>query len=83
MTRPLWDVSYDEQLRVVKDTKDRIYNCTGKSIRIFGSKYFAYDENTLKAAQENGIEYVFARGTTGAKATVYEVEEYDVKIFSI
>lgn len=82
-TRPLWDVSYDEQLRVVKDTKDRIYNCTGKSIRIFGSKYFAYDENTLKAAQENGIEYVFARGTTGAKATVYEVEEYDVKIFSV
>jgi hypothetical protein len=52
-------------------------------MRAFGSKYFAYDENTIKAAEELGIEYVFARGTTGAKATIYKPQEYDVKIFSV
>jgi hypothetical protein len=67
---PLWDVEYEEQYEIVKDTKDRIEACIDTKLRAFGSRYFAYDENTIKAAQELGIEYVFARGTTGAKATI-------------
>lgn len=80
---PLWDVDYDEQYEIVKDAKERIFSCTGIEIEVFGSRYFAYDENTVKAAQANGIDYVLARGTTGAKATIYQPEEYDVKIFSV
>jgi cytosine/adenosine deaminase-related metal-dependent hydrolase len=41
--------------------KERIESALGTEMRVFGSKYFAYDENTLKAAQELGIEYVLAR----------------------
>ncbi len=78
-----WDVEYEQQERIIRETKEKIYTCTGKEIRVMSSRYFAYDENTLKAAQANGIEYVLARGTTGAKATIYKPEEYDVKIFSV
>jgi hypothetical protein len=80
---PLWDVSYEEQLSIMTTVKERIESALGTEMRVFGSKYFAYDENTLKAAQELGIEYVLARGTTGAKATIYKPDEYDVKIFSV
>ena len=80
---PLWDVSYEEQLSIMTTVKEKIEAALGTEMRVFGSKYFAYDENTLKAAQELGIEYVLARGTTGAKATIYKPDEYDVKIFSV
>jgi hypothetical protein len=80
---PFWDIPYEEQYETIKDTKDRIEACIGTEVRVVSSRYFAYDENTLKAADELGIEYVFARGTTGAKATIYKPEEYDVKIFSV
>jgi hypothetical protein len=80
---PFWDMSYDEQYEIIKDTKDRIEACTGTAMRVIGSRYFAYDENTLKVADELGIEYVFARGTTGPEATIYKADEYDVKIFSV
>ena len=80
---PLWDVSYEEQLSIMTTVKERIETVLGSDMRVFGSRYFAYDENTLKAAQELGIEYVLARGTTGAKATIYKPDEYDVKIFSV
>ncbi len=80
---PFWDIPYEEQYETIKDTKDRIEACTGTPIRVIGSRYFAYDENTLKAAQDLGFEYVFARGTTGPKATIYKPEEYDVKLFSV
>lgn len=81
--QPLWDIEYDDQLAIINDVKVRIEECTGTGLRAFGSRYFAYDENTLKAADELGLEYVFARGTTGARATIYKAKEYDVKIFSV
>ena len=82
-SKAFWDVPYEEQLSVIKNSKEKIFECTGREIRVFGSRYFAYDENTVKAAQELGLEYVFARGTTGAKATIYKPNEYEVKIFSV
>lgn len=82
-SQPYWDLDYEHQSNSIKEVKEKIHQCTGKNIRVFGSKYFAYDENTVKAAQENDIEYVLARGTTGAKSTIYKPDEYDVKIFSV
>lgn len=79
----LWDVDYPTQYDIIKDTKDRVESCTNESMRVFASRYFAYDENTVKAANELEIEYVMARGTTKAKATIYKPEEYNVKIFSV
>src|SRR5690606_14359994 len=80
---PFWDVSYDEQREIMIKTKEGIEACTGKKMRIFSSKYSAYTEDTIKIAEELGIEYVFARGITQARATIYKPTEYDVKIFSV
>jgi hypothetical protein len=80
---PFWDIPYEDQYESMETTKERIEACTGTDVRIIGSRYFAYDENTLKAADALGIPYVFARGTTGSKATIYKPEEYDVRIFSV
>ncbi|MBU5557882.1 MAG: polysaccharide deacetylase family protein [Candidatus Aenigmatarchaeota archaeon] len=78
-----WNKNYTFQYENMKEVKDKIENCTGKVMRSFGSRYFAYDEITLKVAEELGIQYIFARGTTGARATVYKPEEYNVKIISV
>jgi len=78
-----WDKNYSFQYDKMKEVKDKIEACTGKRMRAFGSRYFAYDENTLKAADALGIEYVFARGTTGARATIYKPLEYNVKIIAV
>ena len=52
-------------------------------MRVFGSRYFAYDENILRAADALGVEYVLARGTAGERATVYAPREYKAKIISV
>ena len=42
--------------------KNLVEDITGKPMRVFGSRYFAYDETTLKAA--DSLEGVYlARGT--------------------
>ncbi len=81
--QPFWDMPYEDQYQIMMGAKGKIENCTGEPLKIFGSKYFAYDENTIKAAEELSIDVVLARGTTGARATIYQPEEYDVKIFSV
>jgi hypothetical protein len=43
----------------------------------------ASDATTLKVANELGIPYITARGTTDTKATVYAIEDYDTKILSV
>jgi len=80
---PFWDMSYDKQYQFMKETKDSVESVIGKPMRVFGSRYFAYDENTLKAADALGVEYVLARGTAGERAVIYKPEEYKVKIISI
>jgi len=80
---PFWDMPYEKQHQLMKETKDSVESVTGKQMRVFGSRYFAYDENTLKAADDLGVEYVLARGTAGERAVVYKPKEYDVKIVSV
>ncbi len=79
----LWDVSYEEQLEGMREAKELLESVTGKTMRVFSSQYFAYDENTLKAADELGVEYVLARGTSDVEAVVYEPDEYNCKIISV
>jgi Polysaccharide deacetylase len=81
--KPFWDLPYDEQLARMQTAKDAVERVTHRPMRVFGSRYFAYDENTLKAADALGVEYVLARGTAGALAAIYLPNEYKAKIISV
>lgn len=80
---PFWDVPFEEQYEYMKESQEKIKEITGKDLRVFGSQYFAYDENTLKAADELGIPYILGRGVNDVEATLYAPEEYNVKIISV
>jgi len=82
-SEPFWDMPYEKQYEYMKESQEFIHSITGKEMRVFGSRYFAYDENTLKAADALGIEYILARGTQGVKASIYSPQEYNVKIISV
>jgi hypothetical protein len=81
--KAFWDVPYDEQYRLMKQVKETVEELTGRPMRVFGSRYFAYDANTLEAADALGIEYVLARGTAGERAVIYAPREYRAKIISV
>ncbi len=81
--KPFWDVAYDEQLARMRALKQSVERITHKPMRVFGSRYFAYDENTLRAADALGVEYVLGRGTAGALATIYAPREHRTKIISV
>lgn len=78
-----WNMSYDEQYKYLKESKDLVEKITGKEMRVFGSRYFAYDETTLKAADALGIKYILGRGVNDVEATVYQPKEYKVKVISV
>lgn len=78
-----WDMPYEEQYQYLKEAKELVEKITGKPMRVFGSRYFAYDENTLKAADALGIEYILARGTRDVSAVIYDPEEYKVNVISV
>jgi peptidoglycan/xylan/chitin deacetylase (PgdA/CDA1 family) len=80
---PLWNEPYDYQYEEVSRIKNKIQSCLGKPVRVVNSANFAYDENTLKVADRLGVEFVLARGTTGAKAVIYKPDEYNVRIISV
>lgn len=80
---PFWDMSYEEQFNLLKKSKELVESISHKPMRVFGSRYFAYDENTLKAADELGIQYILARGTKDVESVVYKPNEYNVKIISV
>lgn len=81
--KPYWEMTYDEQYSTITDMITRIETALDIDIRIISSRYMASDENTVKIADELGIEYITARGTTELATTVYKPEEYDVKIISV
>jgi hypothetical protein len=81
--KPFWDVPYAEQLSLMRKAKEAVEKVTHQPMRVFGSRYFGYDENTLRAADALGVEYVLGRGTAGALATVYAPNEYKAKIISV
>jgi hypothetical protein len=82
--KPFWDVPYEEQLARMREVKEAIERTiVHRTMRVFGSKYFAYDENTLRAADSLGVEYVLARGTAAERAIIYAPREYKAKIISV
>ena len=80
---PFWDMSYDNQYKFLKEAKETVESITGKEMRVFGSRYFAYDETTLKAADALGIQYILGRGTQDVEAVVYQPLEYKPKVISV
>lgn len=80
---PFWDMPYEEQYEYLKEAKELVESITGKEMRVFGSRYFAYDETTLKAADALEIEYILGRGVNDVEATVYKPNEYNVKVISV
>lgn len=80
---PLWGQPYEAQKAAIQAARDQIEACTGQPVRIISSRYMASDINTLKAAEELGIPYITARGTTDTKATVYAIEDHQTKILSV
>ncbi|MBD3360157.1 MAG: hypothetical protein GF365_05655 [Candidatus Buchananbacteria bacterium] len=80
---PFWDVPYEDQKERILEIKQGIESCTNVPVRIISSRYMASDTTTLKVANELGIPYITARGTTDTKATVYAIENYDTKILSV
>ncbi|NCB20973.1 MAG: hypothetical protein EOM88_03590 [Clostridia bacterium] len=80
---PFWDMPYKEQYDHLKAAKELVESITNKKMKVFGSRYFAYDENTLKAAAELDIEYILARGTHDVSAVIYSPSEYPSKIISV
>jgi hypothetical protein len=81
--RPFWNEPYKFQYEEMRILKDKIESRTTRLMRVFGSKYFAYDENTLKAAESLGIKYIFSRGPAGTKAVLYKPKEYDVQVLAV
>ena len=80
---PFWDMPLDEQKERIVEMLEGIESCTGIKPRIISSRYMASDSNTIRAAEELGIKYLTARGTTGNKATVYQPEGYNLKVLSV
>jgi peptidoglycan/xylan/chitin deacetylase (PgdA/CDA1 family) len=80
---PFWDVNYSFQHEKMSEAKELVENITEKPMRVFGSRYFAYDETTLQVADELGVDFILARGTDDVEAVIYEPEEYDAKIISV
>lgn len=79
---PFWNMSYEDQYNIMKEYKEYHESVTQKPLKIFSSKYFAYDENTLKAADALGIPYILARGT-GIEAAIYSPIEYNAKLIFV
>lgn len=80
---PFWDMSYEEQYGYLKEAKDLVENITGKKMRVFGARYFSYDETTLKAASDLGIDYILGRGVNDVEANIYQPLEYSAKVISV
>ena len=79
----LWNLTYEEQLKVITDTKERIEACTGQPLEFITSRYWGWDENTVKIADKLGIKNIFARGLVENGAAIFQPEGYDVKILSV
>jgi hypothetical protein len=80
---PFWNEPYSIQYDKMNRIRDKLESIVGRPMRVMGSQYFAYNEDTLRVAEKLGAEYIFARGTAGARAVVYKPEEYNIKILSV
>lgn len=80
---PFWDMPYEKQYSIITDMIAKSEKYLGVTPRIISSRYMASDATTVQIADELGIEYITARGTTELATVVYKPTEYDVKIISV
>lgn len=80
---PFWDMPYEKQYRIISEMIENSEKYLGVRPRAISSRYMASDETTVKVADELGIEYITARGTTELATTVYKPQEHNVKIISV
>ncbi len=80
---PFWNESYEFQRTIISRTMEKISACIGKPGRVFHAKYFSYNEDTLKIADELGIGFILARGSAGVRGVVYKPQEYGCRIISV
>ncbi len=80
---PFWDMPYEKQYQLITEMLEKSEQYLGITPRIISSRYMASDETTVKIADELGIEYITARGTTELATVVYKPQEYNVKIISV
>lgn len=81
--KPFWNEPYDDQYQAITRIQDKFQKCLNRKLRLFSSKYFAYNQFTLQITDKLGIDYVFARGIPGASAVIYQAQEYKTKILSV
>ena len=80
---PFWGMPYEEQYEYIRESKELVEGISGKKMRVFGSRYFAYDENTLKAANALDVDYVLGRGVNDVEAVIYHPKEFNTKVISV
>ena len=81
--KPFWDESYDYQSAEISRIQQKFNRGLGRKLRLFGSKYFAYNEYTLQITDKLGIDFIFARGIPGMDAVTYRAKEYKTRILSV
>ncbi len=74
---------YQVQYEITSRINERLAPLIGETLHVFGGKYFSYDENTLKVADELDIPYILARGTAQERAVFYKPEEYRATLISV
>ncbi len=74
---------YEIQKIIMQHINEKLSPLIGKPIPVFSGKYFSYDDNTLKIADEMGIPYILARGTGKERAVFYRPLEYKSTIISV
>ena len=74
---------YEKQYQLITEMLEKSELYLGVTPRIISSRYMASDATTVQIADELGIEYITARGTTELATVVYKPAEYDVKIISV
>ena len=74
---------YQVQYEITSRINEALAPLIGKTMPVFGGKYFSYDENTLKVADEIKIPYILARGTAAERAVFYQPREYRATLISV
>ena len=81
--KPHLQSPYEVQHAIMTQLDEKISPLIGGTMRAFSGKYFSYNQNTQKIADQLKIPYILARGTAAARAVFYQPQEYAATIVSV
>ena len=81
--RPQLKSPYEVQREIMAQIDEKVSPLIGGTMRAFSGKYFSYNQDTQKIADELKIPYILARGTAAARAVFYQPIEYAATIVSV